>query len=101
YYAVLFLNLALGQAVWPRFSWGRIAENVSLSFGLFHPNHAMVLGGWSIGVECVFYLAFPLLLWLCRRSLGLWLALLALSALPFLLDESLRSAPEAARFHAY
>lgn len=101
YYAVLFMNLLLGQAVWPRFSWGRIAENVTLSFGLFHPNHAMVLGGWSIGVECVFYLAFPLLLWVCRRSLGLWLSLLALSALPFLLEESLRAAPEAARFHAY
>jgi peptidoglycan/LPS O-acetylase OafA/YrhL len=101
YYAVLFANLALGQAVWPKFSWGRIAENVSLSFGLFHPNHAMVLGGWSIGVECVFYLAFPLLLWICRRSMGLWIALLSLAALPFLLESSLRSAPEAARFHAY
>jgi exopolysaccharide production protein ExoZ len=101
YYAVLLLNLCLGQAVWPRFSWGRIAENVTLSFGLFHPNHAMVLGGWSIGIECVFYLAFPLLLWLCQRRGGLLLTLLVLSALPFLLEESLRSAPEAARFHAY
>jgi peptidoglycan/LPS O-acetylase OafA/YrhL len=101
YYSVLLLNLCLGQAVWPRFSWGRIAENVSLSFGFFHPNHAMVIGGWSIGIECVFYLAFPLLLWLCRLRGALWIALLALAALPLLLHESLRSAPEAARFHAY
>jgi peptidoglycan/LPS O-acetylase OafA/YrhL len=101
YYGVLLLNLCLGQAVWPRFSWGRIAENASLSFGFFHPNHAMVIGGWSIGVECVFYLAFPLLLWFCRLRGALWIALLALAALPFLLDASLRSAPEAARFHAY
>jgi peptidoglycan/LPS O-acetylase OafA/YrhL len=101
YHAVLLLNLCLGQAVWPRFSWGRIAENVTLSFGLFHPNHAMVLGGWSIGIECVFYLAFPLLLWICQRRYGLLLSLLVLSALPFVYEESLRSAPEAARFHAY
>jgi peptidoglycan/LPS O-acetylase OafA/YrhL len=101
YYGVLLLNLSLGQAVWPRFSWGRIVENFTLSFGFFHPNHAMVVGGWSIGIECVFYLAFPLLLWLCQRRGGLLLTLLALSALPFLLEPSLRSAPEAARFHAY
>jgi peptidoglycan/LPS O-acetylase OafA/YrhL len=101
YYAVLALNLALGQAVWPRFSWGRIAENVTLSFGLFHPNHAMVLGGWSIGIECVFYLCFPFLLWLCHGRALLLALLVALGALPFLLEDSLRTAPEAARFHAY
>jgi exopolysaccharide production protein ExoZ len=101
YYAVLLLNLVLGQAVWPRFSWGRIVENVTLTFGLFHPNHAMVLGGWSIGIECVFYLAFPLLLWLCRKPGGLLLLLVLSSLLPWLLEGSLRAAPEAARFHAY
>jgi len=73
YYLAVFLNLALRQNVGPSFSWRYLAENLTLSFGLFHPNHAMVLGGWSIGIEYVFYLAFPLLAFLTRRKWMLYL----------------------------
>ena len=101
YYAALSLNLALGRAVWPAFSWRRIAENFSLSFGLFHPNHAMVLGGWSIGIECAFYLAFPLLLVLVRSRILLLVVTVLACVLPFLHAPTLLGLPEHARFHGY
>jgi len=73
YYLAVALNLILRQPVGPDVSARMLAENATLSFGLFHPNHALVLGGWSIGIEYVFYLAFPLLAWATRRRLFLYL----------------------------
>lgn len=101
YYAVLLLNFVLQQRVGP-FSWGGLLENLTLSFGLFHPNHSMVLGGWSIGLELVFYLTFPLLVWLSRLPfalLGLTVAL-ALLVWPMSFHE-VPAAPELQRFNAY
>lgn len=101
YYAVLLLNFVLHERVGP-FSWGRLLENLTLSFGLFHPNHSMVLGGWSIGLEYVFYLVFPLLLLLARLPGGLlgMTVLLALWAWPMNFDQ-VPAAPELQRFNAY
>jgi exopolysaccharide production protein ExoZ len=46
----------------------RLALNASLLFGLAMPGQSsFVPGGWSIGVECVFYLMFPLFLLFGRR----------------------------------
>jgi exopolysaccharide production protein ExoZ len=101
YYAVLLLNFVLHERVGP-FTWGRLLENLTLSFGLFHPNHAMVLGGWSIGLEYVFYLAFPLLLLLARLKGGLPVLLLLLALLAWPLNfHEVPAAPELQRFNAY
>jgi peptidoglycan/LPS O-acetylase OafA/YrhL len=90
---VFYLAIALSLATDPMFRAVctplRLLENLSLTFGLFHPNHALVIGGWSIGLEYVFYLALPVLLWLGRRPLALYVlaVVLALWSLPFVFDK--------------
>ena len=105
YYLAVALNVALGLGVGPEVTARMLAENATLTFGLFHPNHSLVLGGWSIGIEYVFYLAFPLLAWAAAR----WRPFMALAALG-LLALSLRCTlvlvPEAdmagdMKFHTY
>lgn len=54
-----------------------IVANLLLLFGFVDPTATPVVGGWSIGVEVVFYVLFPLLLILRRR----WPAILAAVAL--------------------
>lgn len=39
-----------------------VLANFFLLFGFLGPTHTPVIGGWSIGIEVVFYLIFPLLL---------------------------------------
>lgn len=80
YYLAITLNLILHQPVGPTLSPRMLAENATLTFGLFHPNHSLVLGGWSIGIEYVFYMAFPLLAYLARRKSILVLLTLAFLA---------------------
>lgn len=47
-----------------------IPLNMSLAFGFGNPGSASLLtGGWSIGIEMVFYLCLPLLALVCARSL--------------------------------
>jgi peptidoglycan/LPS O-acetylase OafA/YrhL len=103
YFAVLLgVVFALDQTVGPRVNLARVIQNLTLSFGLVHPNHAMVIGGWSIGIEYVFYLAFPLLLWLTKsRPLLYALAILLVAwALPYNFG-IVQSAAEPRKFHAY
>lgn len=53
---------------------GLYAINATLLFGFYSPvNHAVLVGGWSLGIEVIFYLFFPLVLW-CLRKRGLALA---------------------------
>jgi peptidoglycan/LPS O-acetylase OafA/YrhL len=73
FYLAMTSNLVLGEKVGPGFSARMLAENLSLTFGFFHPNHALVVGGWSIGIEYVFYLVFPLLALVTRRKSLLWI----------------------------
>ena len=102
FYLAIALSYVAGNPVNPNAGPWRFLENLSLSFGLFHPNHALVLGGWSIGIECLFYAAFPLLAWITRRRVWLYLgcALSSLFALPytFSLMEQLTGS---AQFNAY
>ncbi len=85
YYLAFGLNVIFARPVGPM-TWQRVLENLTLSFGLFHPNHARVLGGWSIGIEVVFYLAFPLLAWLLRSRAALLAATCGFVLLAFLHD---------------
>ncbi len=101
FYFALALNVVLAQPVGPM-PWQRVLENLTLTFGLFHPNHARVLGGWSVGLEVVFYLAFPLLARLLRARVALYLAALGLMVLAYgheLGDPS--GVSPWVRFHAY
>ena len=105
YYAAVGANLLLGLGM-ARFSSSRMVwENFTLTFGLFQPNHALVEGGWSIGIEYVFYLTFPLLAW-CASRFRPFLALAALALLALSVHYTLFVVPYAARagemnFHAY
>lgn len=48
-----------------------LALNLSLLFGFANPGAtSMVTGGWSIGIEIVFYVAFPLIVICASRSLA-------------------------------
>lgn len=103
YFLAVALNLILGRVGWD-YSPTILLENVSLTFGLFHPNHSMVVGGWSIGIEYVFYFAFPLLAWATRRKVFLYLgtALLIALALPWSFGK-VQAASHAGqmKFHTY
>lgn len=90
--------------VGPGFSPRMILENLTLTFGLFHPNHALVVGGWSIGIEYVFYFAFPLLAWATRRKVFLYLgaALLVALTLPWSFGKvQMASHVGQMKFHTY
>jgi len=97
--ASVLLGLPAGPGPTPRI----LAENATLTFGLFHPNHALVLGGWSIGLEYVFYLAFPALAWAAARYRP-FLALAAGTALLWSVPYTLwlvPGAPQGDKFHTY
>ncbi|VAC68459.1 acyltransferase 3 [Enterobacter cloacae] len=62
-------------------SWKYI-QNVFLIFGITNPTEYMIMGGWSIGNEVVFYLFFPLLILMCKdKRTVIVLSVLALTAL--------------------
>jgi peptidoglycan/LPS O-acetylase OafA/YrhL len=70
FFVVVGLNLLFQQKAGPEPSFRMIAVNLTLAFGFFHPNHALVMGGWSIGVEAVFYAALPSLILFTRWHKG-------------------------------
>jgi len=102
YYAAITIGLLLSSPLRRDLQPIRLLENLSLSFGFFHPNHALVAGGWSIGIEYVFYVALPLLVWLTQRRAVLYAVTLVLIALSVRHHfGSLVTAPEPERFHRY
>ena len=103
FFVVVGLNLLFHQKAGPDPSLRIVAENLTLSFGFFHPNHALAVGGWSIGVEAVFYAALPSLILATRWHKGflyLFAAMLIWVSMPWTLHRVLEAEPWN-RFHAY
>lgn len=63
---------------------GKVLLNASFLFGFHDPAlNATLVGGWSLGIEAIFYLLFPVLAWLSLRAgagLGVFGVLLAVQA---------------------
>lgn len=56
-----------------------LALNASFTFGLFDPaTSSLLIGGWSLGIEFVFYLLMPLFAWALTRTRGRWFLLAVL-----------------------
>lgn len=101
FYLVLAVVLALHQPAAP-LDWHTLLENLTFTFALDHPNYALVIGGWSIGVEMVFYASFPLLAAVFRSTAALAGASVALLALAWSHTAYVvEPAADAARFNAY
>jgi peptidoglycan/LPS O-acetylase OafA/YrhL len=61
---------------------GMYVSNAFFVFGFFNPStHAVLVGGWSLGIEVIFYLLFPLLILSFRSRYLVWSLFGALLAL--------------------
>ena len=93
-------HLGMGPDPTPRF----LLENLTLTFGAFHPNHALVTGGWYVGLVSLLYFTYPALAWLQEKG-GLWfLGALALGLWAWSLPSTLYGVMEQPlwnRFHTY
>ena len=73
---IAFLSIRNGQ--WVDQLPLRMALNASFAFGVHDPVvWALLVGGWSLGIEFVYYLAFPLVLLVLPRKA--WCAVLAIA----------------------
>ncbi len=102
YYVAMVANALLQTGYGAPASWTKLAENLTLLFGASHPNHSFLMGGWSIGIEVVFYLVFPFVADYTRSwsRVALVTVALVLLAAPW----TFSWVPEATgfdRFHAY
>ena len=104
FYLAVGLNLVFQLGMGPEGSPRMIAENLALVFGAIHPNHALVTGGWYVGLVALAFAAWPVLAWL-RSKLGWGFTLtLAAGLVLWSLPWTLHRVPEAAlwnRFHTY
>ncbi|HWQ10414.1 MAG TPA: acyltransferase, partial [Holophaga sp.] len=85
YYAALLFTLLFKPPFGTSYACGQptlrlLAENFSFTFAFFQPDRSVLMGGWSIGLEYLFYFALPLLLWGTRRKVLLYAGLVALLA---------------------
>lgn len=108
FWIAVTVDLLLGLGMGPEPKVRFIVENYTLTFGLFHPNHALVTGGWYVGVAVIAYAAWPGVAWLMDRSgdrlggwvLGAFAAALVAWSLPSTLHGVMDQVGDA-RFHAY
>ena len=77
FYAVLLFELVLHWAVWGKiYDPSELLVNVLFMFNVIpHMTDGIVWASWSIGVEMIFYVLFPLLLMVCRGVVSTVLAL--------------------------
>ncbi|QPW27655.1 acyltransferase [Edwardsiella ictaluri] len=54
----------------PQISSWKYIQNILLIFGITNPTEYIIMGGWSIGNEVVFYLFFPLLIFFLLKKSG-------------------------------
>lgn len=104
FYLAVAVNLALGLGMGPEPTLRFIAENFTLAFGAIHPNHALVVGGWYVGLVVLLYAAYPLLAWATDRYGLAFLLLLTASLGAWSLSYTLHgvmAAPMDQRFHVY
>lgn len=89
--APLFLLLVALSLPWKfhkdGFTFALLADvllNTTFLFGVYKPTeHSLLVGGWSLGIEVIFYMAFPLMLTTLRRPVlaaGLFAFLIAVQA---------------------
>jgi peptidoglycan/LPS O-acetylase OafA/YrhL len=108
FYLVCALNVVFRLGMGPDPTGVRILENLTLTFGAVHPNHALVTGGWYVGLVALLYFAYPALAWLREKggprgglvflvalALGLWAWSLS-STLHGVMEQPLWN-----RFHTY
>ncbi|HEY3270932.1 MAG TPA: acyltransferase [Geothrix sp.] len=104
FYLACVLNVIFRLGMGPEVSLRFILENLTLTFGAIHPNHALVTGGWYVGLVALLYFAYPALAWL-REQGGLWfLGALALGLWAWSLPSTLHGVMEQPlwnRFHTY
>lgn len=102
FYLVIALNVLLHEQAGPPLSVHTLLENLTFVFGLHHPNHALVVGGWSIGLEVMFYACFPLLAVVFRAPGLLAAGALAATVVAWSYSaNSVEAASDASRFNAY
>ena len=78
--APLYLALMAVVLPWKLFKDGMSSElgvtyllNATLLFGFYKPStHAVLVGGWSLGIEVIYYLLFPLLMMSFRWRALAW-----------------------------
>lgn len=104
FYLAVAINLLLGLGMGPKPSVPFVLQNLSLCFGLTHPNIALVTGGWYVGLVVLLYAAYPLWAWI-QAKLGVWVLLLLvlglwLWSLPWTLHGVMEASPSN-RFHMY
>lgn len=51
----------------------KYAQNILLIFGVTNPAEYLIMGGWSIGNEVVFYLFFPIIILMTRNRVSIFL----------------------------
>jgi peptidoglycan/LPS O-acetylase OafA/YrhL len=78
----------LGYVVWRMGfpGWGEFVANVTFTFNLFPGlEQGMVFAGWSVGVEMIFYLMLPGLLFLLRSRIAYALLFVAATSMSVML----------------
>lgn len=75
--APLYISVALASLAGKLLFAGHVPDgftllaNLTLTFGFWSPASSIVIGGWSIGIEIVLYILFPLLI--LARARWVWI----------------------------